>query len=532
MSLSKSYSFRIILILLACFQAHFELFAKVNIIEINEFCFNGNITFSDDKLSSILSRYTNRQLETWELEEARLVLTRFYVEKGYVNSGAILESQSPENGIICFNIIEGKISEIQIDGAEIINESFYKKRLQKNGGNPLNINQINDTLRYWRIHYPLDRINAELYPGALPGEALLNVKIRENKRFNAGLRIHNQRSPSTGGEQAELLLRSESLTGRYDRAYFSYGFARDGNNGIDYFEADDFSAEYHLPLAPNNLELGLHYSQSSSSVIEETFEDLDIASRFKNLGVSLRLPVIQNPNKELSFSITGRRKKSESFLLGQPFSFSTGSDNGKQSVSTLDFAGHYAQRNDQSSWSIGVGITQGLNLFNATLADPVRDATFTKISAQFFYLSRVKNTSTEIAFKMQGQWTDDRLLSLEQMAVGGMHTVRGYRENTLVRDRGIAASMEVRIPILKQKDGVPLLRFVPFADFGLADNLGEEATNQSFDDISSIGAGFILNTQKHLNLNLFWGHSFRDNNISNKDIQDDGFHFSATLWAF
>ena len=62
------------------------------------------------------------------------------------------------------------------------------------------------------------RVNAELKPGALPGEALLVMEVTENQapRWNCGLDIHNQRAPSVGGEQAEVWLENQNLTGYSD----------------------------------------------------------------------------------------------------------------------------------------------------------------------------------------------------------------------------------------------------------------------------------------------------------------------------
>ena len=45
------------------------------------------------------------------------------------------------------------------------------------------------------------------------------------------------------------------------------------------------------------------------------------------------------------------------------------------------------------------------------------------------------------------QLTPDPLLPIEQIAIGGIDTVRGYRENQLVVDNGWMTSAELRIPL-------------------------------------------------------------------------------------
>ena len=67
---------------------------------------------------------------------------------------------------------------------------------------------------------------------------------------------------------------------------------------------------------------------------------------------------------------------------------------------------------------------------------------------------------------------------MEQIAVGGMRTVRGYRENQMVRDNALISSLELRIPLLRTALGAepargdvllarPLLELVqPFLGLG------------------------------------------------------------------
>ena len=68
------------------------------------------------------------------------------------------------------------------------------------------------------------------------------------------------------------------------------------------------------------------------------------------------------------------------------------------------------------------------------------------------YVRRLRPASRQPAARLaaraprQRQISADPLLSIEQFAVGGIDTVRGYRENQIVRDTGFAASVELHIP--------------------------------------------------------------------------------------
>jgi outer membrane protein assembly factor BamA len=70
------------------------------------------------------------------------------------------------------------------------------------------------------------------------------------------------------------------------------------------------------------------------------------------------------------------------------------------------------------------------------------------------------------------QFSTEHLFPLEQIAVGGRYSVRGYQEFTFVRDNGFLASLEFRVPVFTTADGVDRLHLAPFADVGRSWNTG------------------------------------------------------------
>ena len=101
------------------------------------------------------------------------------------------------------------------------------------------------------------------------------------------------------------------------------------------------------------------------------------------------------------------------------------------------------------------------------------------------------NRLTAVAPPLTGQYTGERLLALEQMAVGGVNTVRGYRENQLVRDRAVVASLEFRVPLLFNKAGAGILELAPFFDFGGGWDVHEDRHPET---IASTGIGLTAST--------------------------------------
>jgi hemolysin activation/secretion protein len=117
---------------------------------------------------------------------------------------------------------------------------------------------------------------------------------------------------------------------------------------------------------------------------------------------------------------------------------------------------------------------------------------------------------------------------LEQFAIGGRYTVRGYRENQLVRDNGLAASTEFRVPIFVRVEPRIRLEAVPFLDVGHSWNEDRPEVGQK--TLVSAGIGVRAFATRWGYAELFWGHRFRDvTRFGQRDAQDDGIHFRIAM---
>jgi hemolysin activation/secretion protein len=126
------------------------------------------------------------------------------------------------------------------------------------------------------------------------------------------------------------------------------------------------------------------------------------------------------------------------------------------------------------------------------------------------------------------QVSNDPLLSLEQFSVGGRYTVRGYRENQLVRDNGLVGSAELRLPVYQRVDPSIRVDLVPFFDAGHAwSNKRKDIGQQT---LMSVGIGTRASVTGWGHFEFFWGHRLKDvSRETERDPQDDGIHFRIGL---
>ena len=136
----------------------------------------------------------------------------------------------------------------------------------------------------------------------------------------------------------------------------------------------------------------------------------------------------------------------------------------------------------------------------------IPDGQFLAWLGQFQWARRLGWKDTQLIGRGDLQLSDSPLLGLEQFAVGGHGTVRGYRENQLVRDNGVVGSIEARVPIWKASDGRPILELVPFFDAAYSRNRKRPTIGPR--TLISAGLGSRLDLGHGIRFEIYWGHPF------------------------
>jgi len=81
---------------------------------------------------------------------------------------------------------------------------------------------------------------------------------------------------------------------------------------------------------------------------------------------------------------------------------------------------------------------------------------------------RLTDWGLQALTRLDVQLASAPLLPLEQIAVGGRYSVRGYRENQLVRDNGVIGSVEARVPVVRNVSWADVVELASFMDAGTA----------------------------------------------------------------
>lgn len=497
-----------------------DLEASQQSIKLNRVEFKGNYALSGELLKENTRPYEGRKVSLDEIEELRQKLTRLYIDRGYINSGAIIQDNAYADGILTIHLVEGVLDEIQIRGTERLRPGYVSGRLWPDRSRPLNVHELEDGYQRLLSDPLIAKMDGQLLPGNESGHAVLDVNVTRARPYYLTLFGNNYRPPSIGAEAFGLTAGLRNLTGLGDTLDFTY---------LSSGGSDRYGGGWSVPLTDAGTEFFFRFDEGSSSVIEEPVKSLDIRSQIHTLEGGFSHPLFNSLNQRLTLGVSLGVRGNETSLAQESFSFVPGEESNRTQATVLRFFQDYFQRWENRALALRSTFSFGINAFGATPErdpnDP--DSEFFAWLGQFQFAQRVSDNGTQLVLRGVAQFSDSPLLPLEQIAVGGVATVRGYRENYLVRDNGFALSLELRKPINVLS---PLrVAVVPFFDVGSARNNGR--SNQT-DTLYALGMGLEAEYQI-FHLDFYYGHAFA-NPLPTKrgDLQDDGIHFQGRIDVF
>lgn len=129
------------------------------------------------------------------------------------------------------------------------------------------------------------------------------------------------------------------------------------------------------------------------------------------------------------------------------------------------------------------------------------------------------------------QATYEQLLSLDQFALGGHLTCRGYEESMAIADRGILLKNEIRTPAVSLNSRIKdELQFLAFMDFGYLNHVNRYILNKNNATFLSVGPGFRYRIGPYVDIRFDYGFELKSiyGKIFENDFHSRG-HFEANL---
>ncbi|MFW5443929.1 MAG: ShlB/FhaC/HecB family hemolysin secretion/activation protein, partial [Methylococcaceae bacterium] len=372
-----------------------------------------------------------------------------------------------------------------------------------------NIHHLRERIQTLLDDPMIEKVDANLEPGDALGQAKLNMLITRSKPYQIDFGFDNQGSVNTGELRGKSRAIIHTPLGLGDRLLLELTGSEGGGQG---------KVNYRVPIGYHLAYIELGYMKGESDIVEKPFDRIDISSKSSRFDVSYWQPLGYTPwTLGIGFSLS----ETENSLLGQPFSFSPGEENGRSKISALRFTQNYSKRNNRSALSATSIVSVGLKAFNATdhSSSARPDSSFLSWRSAFSYLHQFGEQDVSLLIRGRFQLADSPLLPAERFSLGGAN-LRAYRLNSLVRDQGVSATAELSY---QMKGNDQYGEFSPniFLDAGLAWNYKKLHKKE---DLTAIGIGLRWKYEDRFQINMSWAKAL-NGRTGDHSLQDRGLYF-------
>jgi hemolysin activation/secretion protein len=497
---------------------------------LRDVAITGNTVLDLAAIRSVVDTYIGKPVTTADLEEIRRQFTLLYINRGYINSGAVIPDQNVVDGVVAFRFVEGRVTDLEVAGTDHFDPTYFSSRLAHGTGSPFNIENLGREQQILLQSPLVKRLNLELLPGLEPGEARLHADVLEANRYSLSAQIADDQSPTVGAVRGQLQGSMANILGFGDILTAQYGRSQSLNDGY---------VGYTLPIDSEDTRVSLRYDKNGVVVITPELSPVHVTSSFYSVGVGLSRPVYRTPEQALTLGASLERREQQTFLLGMPFAFTSGTDNGKSVVTPLRLYQDWLDRDAEHAFAARSTFSFGLQALGATGAGPALLGTptsnFVSWLGQAQYVRRIYE-DWEALVRSDLQLANRPLFQMEQISFGGLGSVRGYRSYLTVTDDGFLASAELRIPVgrlripyLADSDIAGTMQIVPFYDFARAWNVDRLTPYPQ--QISGVGAGLRWYLGSGVTAEFYYGKALRHVNVGNS-IEDRGIYFRVTSIFF
>jgi hemolysin activation/secretion protein len=218
-------------------------------------------------------------------------------------------------------------------------------------------------------------------------------------------------------------------------------------------------------------------------------------------------------------------------VLGEGYPLSPGAnERGETRISAIRFFQEWINRGSQEVLALRSQFSLGIGALDATINEKPPDSRFFAWRGQAQYL-RLLAPDTILLLRSDLQLANETLVPIEQFGLGGIDSVRGYRQDALLSDNGLFASAEVRVPIVRIPEWNSILQVAPFVEVGTTWNSSGRA-NPDPNTLASAGLGLLWRTGDKFTARLDWGIPFIDLGLSKDTLQENGLYFTLEYKIF
>lgn len=438
--------------------------------------------------------YAINQLQTIADE-----ITRYYRERGFVVAQAIVPAQEVRDGTVSLHILEGSLENVLVQDNNIYKAKVVEGPFLGLIGQPIVKDSIERALLDLQ-NFPGLTVFGTFTRGDQLGNTDLVLRVREEDRLYVTPSIDNYGSEFTGEYRAMVDLQVNNLFGFADqiKGYVLQTFQPDnGTYG---------GLSFEFPFGNNSIGIGGSSNQFDVSGLS-ALTDLGVEGTVDQAEVFWNRTFANGRFFGANGRLSLATKKAETEIPGVKLS----EDN--LAVASLEFDFFSASRKGHGFTFGSVGIDVGMPGTFGSMdgsgdgnssrigGDGERaGGSFEKVKFNFQHLRRL-GANNSLLLRIDGQFSDDILVSLEQYSIGGPQNVRAYTIAEALADTGASATLEWIInapgftdkPAFGNRAWGEIFQVSLYADYAYGELNNPRITEEETVDYSGYGLGLQFN---------------------------------------
>ena len=379
---------------------------------------------------ALLADFPGQCLAVDQLNEILKRITGFYLDRGYVTSRAYLPEQDLSDGVLEILVIEGVLE--GMENSALASERELAMAFPGRTGERLNLREL-EQLVDQIARLPSRSVQLDLVPGNEVGASLVRLDGQRGKPWRAGVARHNDGQTSTGEQQWNFSLAWDSPLGLGDQLQLrgavdavSDRWRHSAQQGLSYgvpWGWWTFGYHYNQSYYRTRTQaVGFSFTSDGESkrhqLNAERVVHRDALSRS---AVSFGLAHLRTRNYIESVLLEGSSHRLSEFQLGLNHGRRIGS-----SFVNLD-----------AGWQRGTGHFDAQSDSGRQVGQPV--ARYDKYTLAVSYLQpfQFAGQAFSVDSLLYGQRSEDLLFGPQRISIGGLASVRGFKEQSVTGDSGL-----------------------------------------------------------------------------------------------
>ena len=391
---------------------------------------------ADARFAELAQGKSETELSFDQLQDVAAAITTAYREAGFIVSKAYLPAQSlGPDGRVRIEVLEGRLGEVIVQGTERYRPGVIAAPVDHLRGRILHKSELDSALLYVR-DLPGVSTSSVLQPGTEQGETDLVMVAREADRpYRFSVALSNHGTDLTGRYRAQVGMTWDAPLGLGDALSASYVHAFDPQ------QSSQGALSYSIPVpAVPGLGATLGYARSEMEVRSGPFAALGISGPTEIAQLGTDWKFVNRDDLLMQASLRFVRERSSLEALGFQLS------DHRFDVAEVAYMLRHVDRRFRGVSLLQASVRHALDDRSASpdLVTPLRDSDFSTLRLSFVrmqYLTR----SQRLYLKLNGQYSDDVLVPMEQFALGGPDSVRAYPISDALGDRGYHVALEYQV---------------------------------------------------------------------------------------